>query len=125
MDALESKFPECKIEKWTKEKEGGIVIYDFEFTIGGHKFEADIREDGTIHNLEKGIAAEYLPEEVMNVVNQKYPFYKLIKVMEITGVAGELDQLEGYEIVLETSDQEKIEVTFAPDGKILEEDTGD
>lgn len=125
MDALKAKFPESNIEKWTKEKEGEIVIYDFEFTQGGHKFEADIKEDGIIHNWEKAIAVKDLPKAVRNTVNKKYPSAKLTEIMEITAVIEGKDQLEGYEIVLKTSDKEKIEVTVAPDGKILEEDTGD
>jgi hypothetical protein len=125
MDALKAKFPEFKIEKWTKEQEGDIVIYDFEFTQGGHKFEADIKEDGTINNWEKAIAAKDLPEAVWNTVNNKYPSAKLIEIMEITAINEGKDQLEGYEIVLKTSDKEQIEITVAPDGIILEEDTGD
>jgi hypothetical protein len=33
------------------------------------------------------------------------------------------EMLEGYEIVLETADKKEVEVTVAPDGKILEDST--
>jgi hypothetical protein len=125
MDALKAKFPEPKINKWTKEQEGESIIYDFEFTQGGHRFEADIREDGTIHNWEKAITDKDLPEAVRNIVNKKYPSSKLKEIMEITAVVKGKDQLEGYEIVLKNSDKEQIEVTITPDGKVIEEDSGD
>jgi hypothetical protein len=34
-----------------------------------------------------------------------------------------MDVLEGYEIILETADKKEIEVTEAPDGKILKDST--
>jgi hypothetical protein len=40
--------------------------------------------------------------------------------MVITAVVDGKDVLEGYEIVLETTDRKEVEVTVAPDGKILE-----
>ena len=55
MNTLKSKFPEAEIHKWSKEKEGDIVLYDIEFKQHDQKFEADIKEDGTIQNWEKEI----------------------------------------------------------------------
>ncbi|MDI6767307.1 MAG: hypothetical protein QME52_10840 [Bacteroidota bacterium] len=48
MDGLKAKFPKPEIDKWTKEKEGDISLYDIEFKQEGYKYEADIKEDGTI-----------------------------------------------------------------------------
>ncbi len=124
-EALKAKFPDAEIVKWTKEEEGEIVIYDFEFTQNGQKLEADIKEDGSIHNWEKAIAAEDLPMVVQNVVSEKYPDAIIKEIMEITAVNEGEDQLEGYEIVFENLDKEEIEITVAPDGNIIEEDTGD
>lgn len=121
MDALKAKFPKAEIHKWTKEKEGDIVIYDIEFKQEGRKFEADIREDGTIYNWEKEVADRDLPEAVKKVVETKYPKSTIKEIMEITAVNDGKDALEGYEIVLETADKKEVEVTVAPDGKILED----
>src|SRR5262245_29160205 len=121
MDALKAKFPKPEITKWTKEKEGGKVVYDIEFTQEGRKCEADIFEDGTIHNFEKAIAAKDLPEAVTKAVEKKYPKATMKEIMEITEVKEKKEILEGYEIVLETADKKEVEVTVAPDGKILED----
>lgn len=121
MDTLKAKFPKAEIHKWTKEKEGNDVIYDIEFKQSGQKFEADIKEDGTIHNWEKEIASKDLPDAVRKVVEQKFPKAKLREIMQVTEVKDKKDVLEGYEIVLETADKKAIEIMVAPDGKILEE----
>src|SRR5262245_34725106 len=122
MNALKVKFPKAEIHKWTKEKEGDVVIYDIEFKQEGRKFEADIKEDGTIHNWEKEVASQYLPDAVKKAVAKKYPKSVLKEIMEITAVKNGKDELEGYEIVLETADKQKeVEITVAPDGRILED----
>lgn len=121
MDALKAKFPKAEIDKWTKEKESGVDVYDIEFKQEGRKFEADIKEDGTIVNWEKEIAAKDLPEAVTKAVDKKYPKSTMKEVMEVTEVKDKKEQLEGYEIVLVTADKKDVEVTVAPDGKILED----
>lgn len=125
LDALKTKFPKAEILKCTKEKEGGNIIYDLECKQEGRKCEADIKEDGTILNYEKEIGAKDLPEAVTKAVDKKYPNATLKEVMEITEVKEDKEKLEGYEITLVTADKKNVEVTVAPDGKILEEDTGE
>jgi hypothetical protein len=122
MDALKAKFPKAEIRKWTKEKEGGTVIYDIEFKQEGRHCEADIKEDGTYINFEKEIAARDLPEAVKKAVDKKYPKATLKEIMEVTEVKGKEDKLEGYEIVLVSADNKTVELMVAPDGKILEEE---
>jgi putative PepSY-like beta-lactamase-inhibitor len=123
MDGLKSKFPNAKIDKWTKEDEGGFVVYDFEFKQEGRKYEADIKEDGTIHNWEKAIAFKDLPDAVQKTVQTKYPKSTPIEVMEITAIKNGKDELEGYEVIVKTAKKKVIEVTLAPDGRILEDST--
>lgn len=121
MDGLTAKFPNAEIQKWTQEEEGEIIVYDFEFKQDGLNFEADILEDGTIHNWEKAIADTSLPEAVMKSVVEKYPEATLLEIMEITAVTEGVDALEGYEVVLMTADSADVEVMVAPDGEILED----
>ncbi len=121
MDGLMAKFPEAEIQKWAKEQEEDIVAYDIEFKQGDRKFEADIKEDGTIYNWEKEIDALDLPEAVQNTIDTKYPDSSIKEVMEITVVKDGEDVLEGYEVVLETADMEEVEITVAPDGNVLED----
>ena len=124
MNALKARFPEAEIHKWTKEKEGDIVVYDIEFKQQDRKFEADIKEDGTIHNWEKEIAAVDLPLAAMKAVETKYPESTIQEIMEITAVTEGKEALEAYEVVLMTADKKEVEVAVASDGEILE-DSGD
>jgi hypothetical protein len=121
MDALMAKFPQAEIHQWTQEKEGDIVVYDIEFTQAGRKFEADIKADGTIHNWEKEISTEELPEAARKAVEEMYPQAVLGDIMEITQVTGQEDVLEGYEVILQTAEKGEVEVTVSADGKILED----
>lgn len=121
MDALKAKFPDAVIEKWTKEKEGEVVLYDVEFQQLGHKFEADIKEDGSIHNWEQAIIAEELPDIVRQAAEKAYPNATFKEVMMITAVVDGQEALEGYEIVLQTAEGKEVEITVAPDGNIMED----
>lgn len=121
MDALKRKFPKAEIRQWTQEREGDTVVHDIEFTQEGRKFEADIKEDGTIHNWERQIAPRELPAAVRKAVENKYPRAAVQEVMFITAVTDGKDTPEGYEIVLKTTGGRIVEVTVAPDGKVLED----
>jgi hypothetical protein len=125
MYTLKTRFPRAEIHKWTKEKEGDVVIYDIEFTQRKQKYEADIKEDGTIHNWEMEIPAKDVPEAVKAAVDKKYPKAAWKEIMQITEVKNGKEVLEGFEIVLETADKKEVEVTVAPDGKILEDSTAE
>ena len=121
MEGLTAKFPKAELDKWTKEKEDEKVVYDIEFKQRGIHYEADIKEDGTILNWETAIAAKDLPPAVVKAVDKTYPKADMEEVMQVTAVKNGKDKLEGYEIGLLTADKKKVEVTIAPDGKVLED----
>jgi hypothetical protein len=121
METLRNKFPGATIDKWTREKEGDVVIYDFEMKHGRRKFEADIREDGTLHNWEKEVGVDALPAAVKKAVETRYPNSTIKEIMAITAVKNGREELEGFEIVLRTVQKEEVEVSVAPSGKILED----
>jgi hypothetical protein len=124
MDTLKAKFPKAEIQMWTMEKEGDKVMYDIEFKQGTQKFEADIFEDGTIHNWEKEIAAKDLPDAVRKTLDKRYPKATLKEIMQITAVVDKKEMRECYEIVVEAAYNKEQEITISPDGKVLE-DTGE
>jgi uncharacterized membrane protein YkoI len=121
MDALNVKFPNAAIEKWTKESENGKNIYDLEFRLAGRKAEADIAEDGAIQNFERELDVTALPPAVVQAVEKRYPKSKMREVMAITEIKNGREIDGGFEIVLETADRKEVEVTVAKNGKILED----
>ncbi len=120
MRALTTRFPQARIDKWNKEKEAGKVVYDIEFKQDGRKFEADIFADGTIHNWEQQIAQAELPPPVVAAVNRKFPGAVLKEVMAVTDVENAAERLQGYEVVVARARKKDVEMTIAPDGRVLE-----
>lgn len=123
MDSLLARFPQAKIDKCTKAKEGADIIYDIEFKQEGRKCEADIKENGIYINYERAIEAKGLPEAVSEAIKKRYPKSAMKEIMEETEVKGKDEKLSAYEVVLETADKKEVEVRVSPKGKILE-DTG-
>lgn len=124
MDTLKAKFPKAEIDKWTKEKEGNDVVYDIEFKQEGRRFEADIKEDGTLVNWEREVKASDVPGAAKKAVDKKYPKSTWKVVMEVIDVKDGKDTPGGFEITLETADKKEVEVVVTADGKITE-DTGE
>jgi len=123
MDALKAKFPKAEITKWTEETEEGKKVYDIEFTMGDVKHEADLFEDGTLHNWEKEIAVKDLPDAVKKAADKKYPKATVKEAMQVTGVKDKKEALDGYEVLLVTADKKEVELMIDPEGKILEDST--
>ena len=120
MTTLTTRFPQARIDKWAREKEDGKEVYDIEFRQGDRKFEADIFADGAIHNWEQQISQADLPQAVVQTVNKRFPKGTLKEIMAVTDVTNGAERLEGYEIVVRRSMRKDVEMTIAPDGRILE-----
>ena len=121
MQALRARFPGAEIEKWSKETEKGVVLYDIEFTQQGHKFEADIRADGSVSNWENEVQLQDVPAAVRQTIHTKFPGATVRTILASNAVRDGKDELEGYEVVLATKDGKEVEITVAPDGKVLEQ----
>ncbi len=123
MTTLTTRFPKAEIVKWTEETEDGKKVYDIEFKMGDVAHEADIFEDGTIHNWEKEVAVKDLPAAVTKAVDGKYPKATIKQAMQITEVKDKKEVAGGFEVTLVTADKKEVELTVAGDGKILEDST--
>lgn len=121
MEALNSRFPDALIQKCTREEENGRVIYDIEFTQQERKFEADVFDNGTIHNWEKEIAVEDLPGAALAAAEKAYPGAGIREIMQITAVTDSGEALEGYEILLTLAKGKNLEITVAASGTLLED----
>jgi uncharacterized membrane protein YkoI len=120
MNALKAKFPEAAIQKCTKEKEHGAVVYDIEFIQNGQKREVDVNDDGTIENWEQAAAIKDLPAAVLASVEKAYPGCTITEAMQTMLVKDGKDQPEGFEVTVTKADKKRAEITVAPDGKVLE-----
>ncbi len=120
MKALQARFPHAVVDKCTKEKEHGAVVYDIEFTLKGMKREADVQENGTIENWEQAVTYSELPAVVHAAVDKAYPGCTVIEAMQTMVVKDGKDELEGYEVTVRKADKKRAEITVAPDGTVLE-----
>src|SRR5712691_4683173 len=73
MDAIKTRFPGGEITSAEKEIEDGKVVFDIELKHKGRKYEMDIKEDGTIIEIEKEVDSKDVPEAVTKAVLAKYP----------------------------------------------------
>src|SRR5262245_23868336 len=121
MEALLSKFPNAKIDKCTKAKEGNDIVYDIEFKEKGRKCEADIKENGVYINYEQAIEAKDLPKVVADAIQKKYPKSTMKEIMQETEVNGKEEKLSAYEVIVVTADRRELELRLSPEGKILED----
>lgn len=121
MDSINSRFPNADVTGIEKENENGGVVYDFELKHDGHKYEADVKEDGTITEIEKEVAAKDLPPALSHSIKAKYPDATIKEVMEVNKVTGTQEKPIHYEATISTGGKEK-EVVVSLDGKAVKEE---
>jgi uncharacterized membrane protein YkoI len=119
MDAIKKRFPGAEVTSVEKETENGKVVYDVELKQKGRKYEMDIKEDGTIVEIEKEVAAKDVPEAVTKAVKAKYPDATIEEIMEVNKVEGKKETPIHYEIVIVMANKKKREVVVSLDGKTV------
>jgi hypothetical protein len=119
MDAVKGRFPDAEITSAEKEKEDGKIVYDIELKSKGKKYEMDIKEDGTIVEIEKEVALKDLPEAVKKALEAKYPKATIKEIMEVNKVMGKTETPDHYEVVLVTAEKKELEVEVSLDGKTI------
>ena len=123
--ALKTECPDCVISKVTKEKEGGVTIYDFEFRTA--QGEMDIAADGTVTERETPMKIDEVPGPVMEAIRKSAAGakIKLIGKDEIRfevkdGKVTKLDSPKyAYEADL-VKGEKVAEVVVTPDGHVTE-----
>ena len=97
-DALKARFPALEITSAVKETENGNVVFDIELTQKSRKFESDIKEDGTILEIEKEVDPKNYPKALAASVDAKYPKAKITIVMEVNLVKGKKETPDHLEV---------------------------
>jgi len=122
MKSVNGRLPGAQLTSAEKETEDGNVVYDLELTQKGLKYEMDVKEDGTILEIEKEIKNP--AEAVTKAVKQKYPDAQIKIVMEVNKVEGTKETPQNYEVTLTTGGKEK-EVIVALDGSSVKEEAAE
>jgi hypothetical protein len=122
MAAINARFPGAQLKGVEKETEDGAVVFDVELTQKGRKYESDIKEDGTIIEIEKEVAAKDFPDACARAVAAKYPKAKVTEIMEVNKVNGAKETPDHYEVVLEEPGKKSFEALVSLDGKSVKEE---
>ncbi len=115
--ALKSRFSGLEITTAVKESEAGNIVYDIELTQKGRKFESDIKEDGTILEVEKEVDPKNYPQALHGAVEARIPKGKITIVMEVNLVKDKKETPDHLEVTVETPDKKEQELLFKLDGK--------
>lgn len=121
MDSVNGRFPGAQVTSVEREVENGAVVYDFELKQQGRKYETDVKEDGTIMEIEKEVASKDVPAAVSAAVRAKYPQASVKEVMEVNTVKGKQETPDHYEVTLAGGK----EVVVSLDGKSVTEEAAD
>jgi uncharacterized membrane protein YkoI len=121
MASVQHRLPGAQVTGVEKENEAGGIVYDFELTQQGRKYEMDVKEDGTIMEIEKQVSANDAPPAVMKAVQGKWPTATVKEIMEVDVVKGAQETADHYEVTLATADAKEKEVVVSMDGAIKEE----
>ncbi len=117
-DAIQGRFPGAQVTSAEKEKENGEIVFDIELKHEGRKYEMDIKEDGTIAEIEKEVASKDAPEAITKAVKQKYPKATIKEIMEVNKVTGKEEKPIHYEVTIEIEGKSK-EIVVSLDGKTV------
>jgi len=118
--AINNRFPGAQIRSVEKENEDGKVVFDYELTQNGRKYEADVKDDGTIMEVEKQVMPNDVPAAVTSAVQAKFPGAKIGDVMEVNKVSGKQETPDHYEVTLTSGNGKEKEVNVSMDGKVEE-----
>ena len=116
--AVQTRFPDAKLVGAEKEKEKGKTVFEVAIEDKGQKIEVTLTPEGKIVEIEKQIKAADLPAAVKDALQGKYKNPKYQMIEEVIKIKGGQERLAYYEVLL-TTDNRRLEVSVAADGKIL------
>jgi uncharacterized membrane protein YkoI len=123
-DAVKKMFPKAELIGATKEEEDKEIEYEVTVKDGGKKIDITVDAKGKIEGLEKEVDLKDLPKAVTQSLEKNHPKALQKSAEAVYEIEEGKEELEYYEVQVETSDKKKIEVKIKADGKIVT-DKGD
>ncbi|HEV2022129.1 MAG TPA: hypothetical protein VGQ94_06330 [Terriglobales bacterium] len=102
------------IRGYTRELDGGKVVYEVEMTVQGHSRDVTIAPDGSVVAVEEEVAVDALPAPVREGLQKKAGAGAIARVESIT----KHGKLVAYEADVRTG-KKRSEIQVGPDGKPL------
>jgi hypothetical protein len=120
-DSVHKRFSGAQVTSVERENENGMVIYDYELKQNGKKYEADVKEDGTILEVEKQLQGSEIPSSIQTAVSSKYPRATITEVMEVDKVSNGQENKDHYEATITPAGGKEMDVNVSLDGKLQED----
>jgi hypothetical protein len=122
-DAIKKECPNCEIARVTREKEDGIVVYDFEFRNG--KGEMDVTGDGTILERETPVPTSQIPAPALGGIRNAGGSLLQVETDEVRAEIkdGKVVKLDTARIQYEADlikGKEVVEIVVSADGQVIE-----
>jgi hypothetical protein len=119
VEAVKKRFPQAELVEGSKETTKDKTEFEVSVKNKGQKIDITLTAEGAILGLEKEIAAKNLPKAVATALKEKHPkaVYKIIE--EVFKVKDGKETFAYYEVLLQTADNQTLEVLLGADGKII------
>jgi len=122
-EAIKNECPNCIIAKVAREKEDGIIVYDFEFRNG--QGEMDVAADGTILERETQVPTSKIPAPALDAISNAGGTILLTETDEVRAEIkdGKVVKRDTPTIRYEADlvkEKKTSEVVVTPDGQITE-----
>ncbi len=115
LSAFQKSYPKATIKGIAEERKDGKIYYEIESLDGKTSRDLLYQADGSVAEIEEGMAFADLPEAIKTTVNSKYPKAKITeveKVLKGTDVS--------YGVALKSA-KGKVELSLDASGKVLQE----
>ncbi len=122
VDVVKKQFPKAELIKAEQETEDDETEYEVTIRNDDRTIDVVVRYVVTIEALEKTISAQDLPAKATAALEQKFPKASYKKIEAVYELEDGQEELEYYEVELETADKKEVEVKVKASGKIIEAD---
>jgi hypothetical protein len=113
ISAFEKAYPKAKVKGYSTETEEGKTYFEIESHQGKMTLDVSYLGDGTVAEIEEGVAAGNLPDAVKAAVSTNYPKGKITKAEKKT-----VGTTVTYELKVATG-KTRVGVEVDPSGQIM------
>lgn len=121
LKTIKTKYPAAELVEAEEEIEDGETEYAVTLKVSGKEIELTLSATGEIESIEREIAAADLPKSINETLQTKYPSSTIIKAEAEFEVEDGKEEIEEYEVTIETADKETVELKFDSQGRLKEE----
>lgn len=117
-DAVQTRFPDARILRAERDREGGAVVYEVTLRHQGRALDVTLTPEGTVRLIKREVAAGEVPEPVARALRDAYPGATWQVIEAVSRVQGAREELSHYEVDLMTARWQRLEVAVGPDGAL-------